>query len=93
MTPGNGQGRPGGGARWLRASLQASTIGITLIVASFIGFGFGLLLDRLFHTGFNQGRGVGWLTLLFSVLGVIAGFREMIRTVIRISEDEDRNEQ
>jgi F0F1-type ATP synthase assembly protein I len=93
VTPEGGQGKPGGGPRWLRASLQASTIGLTLIAATFIGFGIGLLLDRVFHTGFSHGRGVGWLTLLFSVLGVIAGFREMIRTVIRISEDEDRSAQ
>lgn len=77
--------------RWLRAGLQASMIGLTLVFATVIGFGIGVLLDRLLHTGF-QGSPLGPFTLLFTLLGIAAGFREMIRTVIRISSDEDRDE-
>jgi F0F1-type ATP synthase assembly protein I len=82
----------GRGHRWLRAGLQASTIGLTLIVATVIGFGMGLGLDRLFHTGLDNPLQVGWFTLIFTLLGIAAGFREMIRTVIRLSENGDRND-
>ena len=78
-------------ARALRAGFQASTIGLTLVLATVIGFGIGRGLDHVFHTGFDNPShvGVGWLTLVFTVIGVIAGFREMIRTVIRLSGDGD----
>ena len=82
--------RPGQGARWLRAGLQVSTIGLVLVAATVIGFGIGLLLDHLFHTGFDKNMQVGWFTIVFTLLGIIAGFREMIRTVIRLSDDEDQ---
>jgi F0F1-type ATP synthase assembly protein I len=80
-------------ARWLRGGLQASTIGFTLVLATVVGFGMGLGLDRLFKTGFDNHLGVGWFTILFTLLGIIAGFREMMRAVIRLNEDADRNEQ
>ena len=77
-------------ARVLRAGFQARTIGLTLVLATVVGFGIGLGLDRRFHTGFDNPLHVGWLTLVFTLLGIVAGFREMIRTVIRLSEDEDQ---
>ncbi len=91
MSPQNGGDDAGGIARMLRAGLQASTIGLTLVLATVVGFGIGLGLDRLFHTGFQNDLHVGWFTVVFTLLGIVAGFREMIRTVIRLSEDEDRN--
>jgi F0F1-type ATP synthase assembly protein I len=92
MSPGNSGGHSNGGPRWLQAGLQASTIGLTLVVATIIGFGMGLGLDHVFHTGFDNQWHVGPFTLVFTLLGIAAGFREMIRTVIRISENEDRND-
>jgi F0F1-type ATP synthase assembly protein I len=92
MSPESERERRGRAGRWLRAGLQASTIGLTLVVATVMGFGLGVGLDRLFHTGFDHGRGVGWWTIVCTLLGIVAGFREMIRTVIRLSENEDRNE-
>jgi F0F1-type ATP synthase assembly protein I len=88
--PGGPQPEQGSRAgRILRAGFQASTIGLTLVLATVVGFGIGLGLDRLFHTGFDNPLHVGWFTLVFTLLGIVAGFREMIRTVIRLSEDED----
>ena len=93
MSPDQRQDRFRSAGRFLRGGLQASMIGFTLVLATVIGFGFGLLLDRLFHTGLDNDWQVGWFTLLFTLLGIIAGFREMVRTVIRLNENEDRNEQ
>jgi F0F1-type ATP synthase assembly protein I len=92
MSPRDSEGPSGGGPRWLRAGLQASTIGLTLVIATIIGFGMGLGLDHLFHTGFDNQWHVGPFTLVFTLLGIAAGFREMIRTVIRLSEEDEQND-
>jgi ATP synthase protein I len=68
----------------LRSAALLSTIGLTLVLATVIGFGLGYLLDRWLGTA-------PWLMLLFTILGIAAGFVEMIRAVIRSSQDEDRD--
>lgn len=55
-----------------RQLLQASSVGINLVLSTFIGLAMGYGLDRLFHTS-------PWLTLIFLVLGIVAGFRELLR--------------
>lgn len=52
--------------------LDASTIGIQLVLATFVGFAIGYFLDKFFNT-------FPWLTAVFLVLGIIAGFRELLR--------------
>jgi ATP synthase protein I len=60
-----------------------SVIGIQLAVSTMIGAGIGYLLDRWLGTE-------PWLLVLFFVIGTIAGFREMLRTVSEVSQDEER---
>ena len=50
----------------------ASTLGLTIVIATFIGLAVGLWLDRVFNTS-------PWLTVLFLILGIIAGFRNFYR--------------
>jgi F0F1-type ATP synthase assembly protein I len=90
MSPDDPRHRRDHDARWLRAGLQVSAIGLTLVLSIVIGFGIGLGLDHLFHTRFDNSSPVGWFTVVFTLLGIIAGFREMFRTVIRLSEDEEQ---
>jgi F0F1-type ATP synthase assembly protein I len=90
MSPEEPRHRPEHGARWLRAGLQVSTVGLTLVLSIVIGFGIGLGLDHVFHTRFDPSSPVGWFTIVFTLLGIIAGFRELFRTVIRLSEDEEQ---
>jgi len=52
--------------------LQASSIGINLVLSTFVGLAIGYGLDSLFHSS-------PWLTIIFLILGIIAGFRELIR--------------
>ena len=70
--------------RGLRAVALLSTIGLTLVIATALGFGLGYLLDRWLGTG-------PWLMLLFTILGIVAGFVVMIRAVIRANQDENGN--
>ena len=50
----------------------ASTLGLTIVIATFIGLAVGLWLDRVFNTS-------PWLTVIFLVFGIIAGFRNFYR--------------
>jgi len=56
----------------LRQLFEASTIGIHLVLTTFVGFGIGYFLDKLFGTS-------PWLTVIFLIFGIIAGFRELLR--------------
>jgi ATP synthase protein I len=50
----------------------ASTLGLTIVIATFIGLALGLWLDRVFDTS-------PWLTVIFLLLGIVAGFRNFYR--------------
>jgi ATP synthase protein I len=66
----------------LRQLLEASSVGINLVLATFAGFAIGYFLDKFLGT-------FPWLTILFFILGVIAGFRELIR-VARKQDGTDK---
>lgn len=47
-----------------------SSMGIAMVVATFIGLLIGIYLDRLFSTN-------PWFTIVFLILGIAAGFRNI----------------
>lgn len=53
---------------------RLSTIGVTLVAATAIGLAIGYGLDRWLGTG-------PWLTLLFTLFGIVAGFINLFRDV------------
>ncbi len=68
------------GKWWTKAGI-ASSIGLMLVVSTVIGYGLGLLLQRVFDLG-------DWVVFVCLLLGIIAGFVEMIRTAISLSDDK-----
>ena len=70
-------------------ALSASSVGLELGVAVIVGLLFGMWLDSRAGT-------TPWLMLLFLVLGLVAGFRNVLRAVARAEkaakeeEDEDK---
>ena len=48
--------------------------GTVLVVSTFIGLAIGYYLDGVFNTK-------PWLTIIFLILGIISGFRELFRFV------------
>src|SRR5437016_2130346 len=70
----------------LRSSLLLSQAGLTLAFASVIGFLGGYYLDQWLHT-------TPWFVLILGAMGVVAGFRELIRTLNRVNEQEERATQ
>jgi ATP synthase protein I len=65
--------------------LDASSVGIQLVVSTFAGLAIGYGLDRLFGTS-------PWLTFIFLVIGIISGFRELLRVARKADKsDNDGN--
>ena len=63
-----------------RELMALSTVGLGLVFSTFIGLAIGLGLDRVFHT-----KPV--LTLVFLVLGIVAGFVNIFKSVRRGDKD------
>lgn len=53
-----------------------SSVGIILVVCTFVGVAIGYYLDRWLHT-------TPWLTLVFLLFGVIAGFWNSFEIIMR----------
>lgn len=65
--------------------METSSIGIHLVVSTFAGLAIGYFLDSFFSTS-------PWLTIVFLIIGIIAGFRELIRVARKEgSDDKDNN--
>jgi ATP synthase protein I len=62
--------------RTFRELAYYSSLGFSVSLAIFIGLGIGVLLDRKFDTS-------PWLTLIFLVLGIAAGFRNIALVIKR----------
>ena len=56
----------------MRQLWEASTVGLNLVLSTFVGLAIGYGLDKLFHSS-------PWLTIIFLILGIITGFRELMR--------------
>ncbi len=65
----------------------ASTVGINMVVSTFVGFALGYwVLDRYFNS-------YPWFTLGLTVLGIIAGFKYLFRIAKKANEKEDSSEK
>ncbi len=65
-----------------------SSVGISMVAATFIGLAMGYYLDRWLDTS-------PWMTLIFLVFGIIAGFRNIFiltkRELKRQQEETQEN--
>ena len=67
--------------------LDASMVGIQLVFATVIGFAIGYLLDtKVFKT-------FPWLTIIFFILGLVAGFRDLVRMAIKSTKTENESDK
>jgi len=67
--------------KWIRGAGLASTVGLVLVVSTVIGYAFGSWLDKKLGTD-------PWLMLLFTLMGIAAGFIEMFRIVLGLSKED-----
>ena len=56
---------------------KLSIMGIEMVVSTFIGLGMGIYLDKKFETA-------PWLTIVFLIIGIIAGFRNIFREIKKL---------
>jgi len=63
--------------------VRYSTIGLEMGFSVAIGVAIGYFLDRFFKTG-------PWLTLIFLIFGVIAGFRSLFSLMKNIDKNGGR---
>ena len=59
---------------------EYTSLAVLLPAATFVGYAIGYLLDRLFHTHF--------LYIPFLILGIAAGFVQLIRQVTRDTRND-----
>lgn len=65
----------------LRYFARAGAIGFHMVISTFVGYLIGSQLDRWFVTS-------PWFTIIFLILGIAAGFRELASITKRISDDQ-----
>lgn len=65
--------------RWLGV---LSTVGINIVATTVVGFLIGYWLDSLLGTK-------PWLMIVFLILGIIAGFRNLFYILRRVTKDKD----
>ena len=63
-----------------------STIGLEMVISVVIGILFGWWLDRLFNTK-------PWLTIVFMLFGIVAGFRSLFKLLKDIEKDDGINQE
>ena len=69
-----------------RQMLYASSVGINLVISTFIGLAIGYGLDKLF------GKTFPWLTIIFLILGIISGFRDLVRLARKQDNGSDKKD-
>ena len=61
----------------------ASTVGINMVVSTFVGFALGYwVLDRYLNT-------YPWFTIVLTFLGIFAGFRFLFRIAKKAEENNE----
>lgn len=68
--------------RLFRLLGSLSTVGITLVAATVIGYYMGKYLDRVFGSS-------PWLTILFLIFGITAGFKNLYDQTKKIQDLDD----
>ncbi len=69
--------------------LEASTVGLTLVLSTFVGLAIGYGLDYLMDKWFGIHTSP-WLTIIFLFFGIIAGFRDLIRIAKKTSNESGK---
>jgi ATP synthase protein I len=72
--------------QYIRQVVDASTIGFSLAFGIFIGLGIGYWLDSRLGTW-------PWLTMIFMIFGIIAGYRNYYRFAKRKQKEAEEEKR
>lgn len=67
--------------KYIKLLATVSTMGISMVLALVIGIAIGYYLDKWFQTKYP------WFFLIFMILGIIAGFRNIYVLMKRAEKD------
>jgi ATP synthase protein I len=70
----------------LRQFQDAFTVGLHLVISTFVGLAMGYGLDSLFK------KTKPWLTIIFLILGIVSGFRDLYRLAKKQSDESDKED-
>lgn len=68
--------------------LEASTVGLNLVISTIIGLALGYGLDYAMDKWFGI-HTKPWLTIIFLLFGIISGFRDLVRMAKKSDSDND----
>lgn len=72
-----------------RQLLQASTVGLNLVISTFVGLAIGYGLDYAMEKWFGLPT-KPWLMVIFLILGIISGFRDLFKMATRSDNESDK---
>jgi ATP synthase protein I len=70
---------------FFRQLLEASTVGLNLVISTIIGGFIGYLLDKAMDSWFKIHTSP-WLLFVFTIFGIIAGFKDLIKMAKRSND-------
>jgi ATP synthase protein I len=72
-----------------RQLLDASTVGLNLVISTFIGLAMGYGIDYLMYRWFGWNT-TPWFTIIFLFFGIIAGFKDLVRMAKKSDNGSDK---
>jgi ATP synthase protein I len=71
--------------------LEASTVGLNLVLATAVGLAMGYGIDYAMDKWFGL-HTRPWFTIIFLLLGIISGFRDLFMIARRSSNESDKKD-
>jgi F0F1-type ATP synthase assembly protein I len=85
-------GKPRKRSEFARYLGIASTVGINLVACSITGFVIGyFFLDRYVFQELLSFNTFPWFTIIFSILGIVAGFKYLFRIASKLRQEDNGN--
>ncbi|HYA11565.1 MAG TPA: AtpZ/AtpI family protein [Thermodesulfovibrionales bacterium] len=72
--------------------LEASTVGLNLVLSTFVGLAMGYGLDKYVMEKWLGIHTSPWLTIIFLLIGIAAGFRELFRIAMRKENESGKKD-
>lgn len=74
-----------------RQLLQASMVGLNLVISTFVGLAIGYGLDYAMDKWFGLHTNP-YLTIIFLILGIVSGFRDLFRMATKPDNESDKKD-
>jgi F0F1-type ATP synthase assembly protein I len=72
-----------------RQLLEASTVGLNLVISTviggFMGYGLDYAMDRWFHV-----HTYPWLLFIFTIFGIVAGFIDLMKLAKKTDDQSNK---